>query len=113
MEFLKNLGYVLWVYPAVIMTSWTLVTLVAGWLAPLNRPAPFVLSLHPMVILLTVNGRIADRPSLWMMLIFLALGIVPIVGLAALILSIWTSTSMQCHRLKIYRRGRAPQQDIV
>jgi len=113
MDILKNLGYAFWAYPAAIMTGWTLVTLVAAWLAPLNRPVSLMLSLHPMVALLTARAHLVSRPPLWMALIFLALGVIPGVGLASLVLLVGLSASMQYHRIKMYRRGQTPQQDIM
>jgi hypothetical protein len=77
MELTKNL---LWVYPAVIMTLWTLLTLLLAWTLPLNQRVPVIVPRH--VLLLVLNPKdeyLYQRPSLLLALVFLVAGVIPVV----------------------------------
>jgi hypothetical protein len=108
MDFWTTLTYLLWVYPAAIMTAWSVVTLVVAWMAPLGRPVPLIMTLHPMVVLINPKAwTLKQRPKLWLMLSILVVGVIPVLCAAALVLLVWLSVLMQRYRLKRYFRRQA------
>jgi hypothetical protein len=77
MELTKNL---LWVYPAVIMTLWTLLTLLLAWTLPLNKRVPAIIGQHCLLLMLNPKDEyLYQRPSLLLALGFLVAGVIPVV----------------------------------
>jgi hypothetical protein len=77
MELIKNL---LWAYPAVIMTLWTLLTLWLTRTLPLKKRVPAFIAGH--VLLLVYNPKddyLYQRPSLRLGLCFLVIGVIPVI----------------------------------
>jgi hypothetical protein len=102
MELTKNL---LWVYPAAIMTTWTLFIVLIGWTLPLNKRIPAFVPTH--LLLLSNNPKdeyLYQRPSLLLALGFLLVGLIP--GVCALLLSVhlWLAGLCWVEAFKISRR---------
>lgn len=70
----------LWVYPAVIMTVWTLLTLLLAWTLPLNKSVPAIISGHALLTLMNPkDDKLYERPSPLLALGFLLAGVIPVV----------------------------------
>lgn len=75
----------LFVYPAAIVTLWTVVTLAAARLMQLDKPFPAFLGSHPMMLTLNIADEYLYRRPGWIRAsIFLVLGIFPIASLLML-----------------------------
>jgi hypothetical protein len=75
----------LFVIPAVIISIWTVLTLLAAWVMPLNRPFPAFFGAHPMMMTLNVMDKnLSQRPGWGRTVLFLAIGVLPVVSLLLL-----------------------------
>jgi hypothetical protein len=111
MKFLSDL---LWTYPAAIMTAWTLLTLAVAWTAPLNRPIPGIIGVHPMMMQLNPKDEILySRPSLWMALAYLVVGAIPLVCALLLVFLVWAIGAVQYERAAKYLRKRFGRQSAA
>jgi len=108
MDFFTTLVYLLWIYPAAIMTAWSVVTLVVAWTVPLGRPVPLLMMLHPMVVLINPKAWVLKRrPNFWLMAGILVVGVIPLLCAVVLVMLVWLSILMQRYRLKRYFRKQA------
>jgi hypothetical protein len=79
METLNNL---VWYCPAIIMTLWTISAFVAGRSVKLGSRLPTVLSSHPVVFIQNQDeNELSVRPKLWLALLVLFAGLLPVVSL--------------------------------
>lgn len=86
---LMNLLEWFWFYPSIVMTVWTVLTFVAAWTYRRNRAFPRVFGLHLMMLQLNPKDEILySRPSSMSVLVYLALGVTPVVGLVLLIVGL-------------------------
>ena len=87
---MKMLFNLLWYYPAIAMTWWTVIVALVAWLMPLNRKVPFFAGTHGMLMMLNPKDEMLyQRPSALMVLGFLVLGLVPIVNAALLLFHVF------------------------
>lgn len=83
MRILINL---LWIYPCVIMTVWTILTALAGWTFKRNRPFPGFFGVHPMMMMLNPKDEMLySRPSVASVLCFLVIGLIPMLNFIILL----------------------------
>lgn len=76
---------VLFVFPAAIVTIWTVLTLLAARVMPLNKPFPAFFGAHPMMMTLNVMDKnLSKRPGWGRAVLFLAIGVLPVVSLLLL-----------------------------
>ncbi len=77
MDLMKNL---LWVYPALGMTVFTLLTAVVAWTLRLGSSMPFPMACHAMCFMLNPkDDKLYQRPSVLAVLGFLLAGAIPVV----------------------------------
>jgi len=92
MRILINL---LWIYPAIILTIWTLLTFLVMRILPQNRTMPSLFAVHPMAMMYNPKDNILyGRPSMLEGLLFLIAGLIPLVnaiGLVAVIAMLVTA----------------------
>jgi len=75
----------LFTIPAVIVTIWTVLTLLAAWVMPLHKPFPAFFGAHPMMMTLNVMDKnLTRRPGWGRAVLFLVIGVLPVVSLLML-----------------------------
>lgn len=107
---LMNLLKWFWLYPSMVMTTWTVLTFAAAWTFRRNRAFPRVFGLHLMMMQLNPKDEMLyQRPSLRMGLGYLAIGISPVGGVLFLACLAVTVFFMQAG-VQGYRERRTKKQ---
>lgn len=82
---MKILINLLWIYPAIILTVWTLLTFLVMRAMPLSRPISHLFAAHPMAMMYNPkDNMLYQRPSRLTGLVFLIGGLVPVVNVLSL-----------------------------
>jgi len=99
-----------WVYSSLVMTAWTVLTVVAAWTFRRNRAFPRVFGLHLMMMQLNPKDEILyTRPSLGMAIGYLALSISPLGGVL-LIASLYVVGVFAYASVRLYGEQRSKRQ---
>jgi hypothetical protein len=107
---LMNLLKWFWLYPAIAMTAWTVMTVVAAWTFRRNRAFPRVFGLHLMMMQLNPKDEILyQRPSAGAALGYLGIGISPVGGIL-LIANLAVATLFTYARVQVYFERRTKKQ---
>lgn len=83
--------FLVFVFPAALMTAWTLTAAYLGFTRPLGSRMPVIAVTH--VLLLQMNPKddvLYHRPSRWTALVALVLGLLPAINLAVLSVHAWS-----------------------
>ena len=102
---MKTAVLILWVFPAAILTGWTLLTATLSWTLPLNRKVPLIITGHLLLMLYNPKDEyLYQRPSLSVVLAVLALGLVPVVSLLLLCFHAWLVWVYQMEQFREWRK---------
>jgi len=96
------------VYPLVVVTAWTVLTSLVAWIAPMGCKLPNVLWGHPMMLMLNYhNPNLTARPEILRVMIFLLLGIMPVMSLLMFGWMAWSQVGPSIMAARLRKRDPA------
>jgi hypothetical protein len=102
------------VYPLVAATAWTMLTALFTWFAPMGRKLPNVLWCHPMMLMLNYhNPNLTARPEVLRVVVFLLLGIMPVVSLAMVAWMVWSLVGPAIVDARLRKRDPARHKQLL